>query len=61
MANRLQTQHVLLTYPQSALTKQALADHLYALRNVLAVIVAQENHQDGGIHFHAYLRFQKRV
>lgn len=58
---RLNTQHVLLTYPQSRLDKTLLADYLYTLPNVKALIVGEENHQDGGKHFHVYLRFEKRV
>lgn len=58
---RLNVTHCLLTYPQSTLNKEELAHFLFDKQQVKAVKVAQEQHEDGGIHFHAYVVFQKRT
>lgn len=57
MAFRFQGRHVALTYPQSRIPKTRLFDFLRLIRNVDRVLVAQENHSNGGIHYHCYVAF----
>jgi len=66
---RLNTQRVFLTYAQADFEKQALFDFLVALRTTddhngigtAQVLVAQEAHQDEGIHFHCYVEFDRKI
>lgn len=65
MTFRLQAKHISLTYPRADF---ALEDGLAALRNkssgsrrVTYVLISSETHEDGGLHRHAYVRFNARV
>lgn len=66
---RLNTNRVFLTYPQATCTKQGLFDFLSTLSTapdangiqVARCLVAQEPHEEGGIHFHCYIEFQRKV
>lgn len=63
---RLNSQQIFLTYPQAeSLSKEVLQNFFYnfkytSRRNVEFTVerflVAQERHEDGGMHFHAYLK-----
>lgn len=69
MPFRLQANRVFLTYPQATCSKQALFDFLSTLTSagdgqgipVARCLVAQEAHEDGGIHFHCYVEFNRKV
>ena len=50
----------LLTYAQCSIPKDDLFAYLESLEGVHSVILAQEQHKDEGIHYHACVRFVKR-
>lgn len=50
-----------LTYPQSHLTWQQIADHLQTLGDILWARICQETHQDGNPHQHVVCKWTKRV
>lgn len=65
MSYRLQARHVSITYPRADFS---LEDGLALLRNktsgsrrVTHVIISSETHEDGGLHRHAYVRFNARI
>lgn len=57
-----------LTYPQCESDKQCLFDYLLQLKHgsgplpisVEKLLVAQEEHEDGGKHYHCYIRFSAK-
>lgn len=69
MPFRLQSNRVFLTYPQATCSKQGLFDFLSTLTSsgdeqgipVARCLVAQEPHEEGGIHFHCYLEFNRKI
>lgn len=69
MPFRLQTNRVFLTYPQASCSKQGLFEFLSSLDSagdgqgipVARCLVAQEPHEDGGIHFHCYIEFNRKI
>lgn len=58
MVFRLQARHIALTYPQAKCDKESLFNFLLGIENVAKVLVAQELHADGGVHFHCYVGFR---
>lgn len=56
---RIQAKNFSITCPQSKFTKEIILDHFKTF-NPQYLLVAQENHQDGGIHFHALLMFDTK-
>lgn len=61
MTFKFQGKHCFLTYPRCDAGKQAIYDHLLALSfPVDRLLVAEEKHEDGGQHIHAYLAFKSR-
>lgn len=62
---RVQATHFSLTYAQSNFDLQALLDFLRNLTvgsaRVVEVIVCSEEHEDGNLHRHAYVRFNRRI
>ncbi|QDJ95243.1 replication-associated protein [Capybara virus 18_cap1_371] len=54
-AFRIRAVHLFLTYPQCALKKEYVFDILQKRYNPIRVLVAEESHQDGSPHIHAYL------
>lgn len=57
MTFRLNTQRVALTYPQCNIGKDKVMEALLSLSQTPdKVIVAEEHHQDGSIHYHCYLQ-----
>lgn len=52
-----------LTYSQAGgvLTKELVLDELIARGGNCDYIVAQERHADGGIHFHCYIKYEKKL
>lgn len=52
----------LLTWPQSgALTKAIIRMHLGEIGKIEYVLIGQEQHSDGGEHFHAVVIYEKRI
>jgi len=47
-----------ITYPQCRLTKEHAGELLKALPDVKHIVVAQEKHEDGNEHLHAYIHFE---
>lgn len=47
-----------ITYPQCCLTKEHAGELLKALPDVKHIVVAQEKHEDGNTHLHAYIHFE---
>lgn len=65
---RIRTKSLFLTYPQykGTLGKGDLVDFLKGKACELKIfidkyIVAQESHEDGGIHFHVYIEFKEQI
>ena len=60
---RFAAKKAFLTYPQahSIPSKEALLQHLLSLGTGIRCIVAAENHQDGGIHYHAVVEYRVRI
>jgi len=62
---RLDSSQFFLTYPQSRLDLDGAFISLKELSvsgvNPIKVLVAEEEHQDGQVHHHAYVRFAKKV
>jgi len=56
---RFQAKEAFLTYPQCALGKQIVYEHLLAL-GPKQLCVVQESHADGNPHLHAYVSFEKK-
>lgn len=52
---------VLLTYPQSKLTRDVLLQRIKDTVQVTRFCIGQERHADGGTHFHCYLHFAKEL
>lgn len=49
-----------ITYPKCGISKEHAGELLAALEDVRAVVVAQETHQDGDTHLHAFVQFKKK-
>jgi hypothetical protein len=47
----------LLTYSQSKLTREEVLQHLRSLKEVSRIVVGQERHQDGNVHYHALVLY----
>lgn len=64
-AFRINAAQIFLTYPRANVTLDDLYEHLHDLElygvKQLKLVVAEEKHQDGGIHFHAYIRYAKPI
>jgi len=62
----MQGKHFALTYSnieqqQTMVTKESLWTHLWKLPGVSDLIVAEEKHQDGSTHYHAYVGYAKKT
>jgi len=62
---RLNTAQIFLTYPRCSLPKADVTTYLkdldYGNIKLQRLLVAQEQHKDGGQHIHAYLRFGGKI
>lgn len=61
---QLRAKRIGLTYPQCPLDPQTLVDHLRTEFQRLepeVIVVGQENHKDGGLHLHAYMRCNHQI
>lgn len=65
MSFRLQATHLFLTYPQCPLDFDVVYNHLLELKfndNCVELLcVGRESHQDGNLHYHAYVKFQRKL
>ncbi len=63
MSFRLSAKNFSLTWPQVSgeWTKKMVLEHLKTKGELTRYVVARELHQDGGIHYHAYAKYAKKV
>lgn len=61
MTFRLNAKQLFLTYPRCPLPLETVLQQLLGLLPVSKYTVAQEEHQDGELHIHAYLMLEKKV
>lgn len=52
---------IFLTYPQCSLTREQLLEELHKLFEIKEYVVAQELHQDGQPHLHAFLKLERKI
>lgn len=52
---------IFLTYPQCNLTRETLLQELQAIFEIKDYVIAQEMHQDGSPHLHAFLKFERKI
>ena len=60
----LSAKQVFLTYPQAeGLTKKKILDHVKGKFKVAIskYVIGEETHRDGGIHFHCYFKWEKKI
>lgn len=60
-AFRLQCKSLLLTYSQTKLTKEEVQSKLQQVGNVEKMVIGLEHHQDGNLHIHAGVVYQKKL
>lgn len=60
MVYRFQGRHVFLTYPRCDLTRDQVNERICANFPVESIVVAQEHHEDGGLHLHVFVRFTRK-
>lgn len=51
----------LLTYAQSKLTREVVQQHLESLAPVKELLICQEKHQDGNVHYHALVVYSQQI
>jgi len=61
-SGQVQAKCLLLTWSQAPqLSKELIQAHLETLGELTSLIVGQESHADGGVHFHACVIYQKMI
>lgn len=50
-----------VTYPQCEVTPSAVLEYVREKHTVVEYVIAQETHEDGGHHIHAFIKLDKRV
>lgn len=63
MSFRIDARHFFLTYPQTddnIQSKEELLEHLQSICTIQEYVVAKEAHEDGGTHFHCYIKLQRK-
>jgi len=58
---RLNAKHCFLTYPKYATDKQRVFDTVNNKYKVKKMLIATEHHENGDLHMHAYMEFDKKV
>lgn len=58
---RLNAKHLFLTYPRFTTEKQVLFDYIDSKYKIKRAIIAEESHEDGAKHLHAYVEFQRKL
>lgn len=58
---RLYAKSFFLTYPRCEKTKEELQNLLHSKGTPLFSIIAQETHEDGGLHLHAIIQYTKKI
>ena len=61
MVFRFQAQSVFLTYPRCTLSKEDVLVQLRGIRPIKEYCIAEEMHQDGYPHIHAYVQFLSKL
>lgn len=62
MTFRIQTKHLSITWPQADFNMEDCMSYIRnSNRNVTAIIICSEAHEDGNLHRHAYVRFNRRT
>lgn len=49
-----------LTYPQCPMTPEEALDQLKAKETIVEYVVAREEHKDGSLHLHAFIKLEKK-
>lgn len=57
MSNRHPIKTWFLTYPQTTLTMAVLKERLHEIDTVEEYVIAEEEHKDGNLHLHAYVKY----
>lgn len=58
---RLNAKHIFLTYPRYSTDKQALFNYINNKYEIKRAVIAEETHEDGTKHMHAYVEFARKV
>lgn len=58
---RLNAKHLFLTYPRFSTEKQQLFDYINSKYPIKRAVIAEEQHQDGEKHLHAYVEFNRKL
>jgi len=58
---RTRAQGWFLTYPKCDLSPKEALDKLHETGKLVEFVVAQEKHQDGTNHIHAFIKYEKKV
>lgn len=58
---RLNAKHIFLTYPRYTTDKQQLFDFINSKYEIQRAVIAEETHEDGAKHMHAYLEFKRKL
>jgi hypothetical protein len=58
---RLNTQTLFLTYPKCKMTPEQALEQLQLIVKIEVYLIAQEQHMDGTMHLHAYLRLDHKM
>lgn len=61
MSLRLSAKQFFLTYPQCPLDKERVLEQLSLTLNIEQYVIAQETHEDGNLHIHAYIKCVAKV
>ncbi len=59
VVNRHATRQWFLTYPRCEVDKEVLLAHLQTIGTVQEYCICRETHEDGGLHLHAFVRYDK--
>lgn len=60
-SKRIKAKGWFLTYPRCEVSKEAALKELEQHGAIKEYVIAQEKHEDGGLHLHAFIKFEKKV
>lgn len=58
---RVQAKGWFLTYPKCDVTPQACLEYLQESFKIEEYVIAQEEHKDGSLHLHAFIKTEKKL
>jgi len=58
---KLKSKGFFLTYPKCPVPRQVCADMLATKGTIIKGVVCQEQHKDGDLHLHAYVKYLKEI